>query len=211
MFDPLLRNLKDRVLHPIARTAGGSVSPNAVTVVTLLVGLAAAAALVVRAYPWALGLWLLNRVLDGLDGAIARLHGRQTDFGGYLDILCDFVVYAAIPIGLAFGLASHNGAAPLAAAVLVGAFYVNAASWMYLSALLEKRAAGASARGEPTSVTMPGGLVEGTETIVFFSLFILLPGQAVLLMPAMTAAVAVTVVQRLVWARRNLRTTIENG
>lgn len=204
MFDPLLRTVKDRVLHPVARAAGAGVSPNAVTVLTLLVGLGAAAALVMEATAWALGLWLLNRVMDGLDGALARLHGRQTDFGGYLDILCDFVVYAAVPIGVAFAQASHNRAAPLAAAVLVGAFYVNAASWMYLSALLEKRAAGAAARGEPTAVTMPGGLVEGTETIVFFCLFILFPGEAVPLMAAMTAAVAVTVVQRLAWAWRRL-------
>lgn len=203
MLDPLLRSAKDRLLRPLARAAGSRVSPNVVTLVTLLVGLGAAAALTARAYPWALGLWLLNRVMDGLDGTLARLHGRQSDLGGYLDILCDFVVYAALPLGLAAGIGFHGGAA-FAAAVLVASFYVNAASWMYLAALLEKRAVGGASRGEQTSVVMPGGLVEGTETVIFFALFIVFPAAAVPLMLTMAAAMAVTVAQRLVWAVRHL-------
>jgi phosphatidylglycerophosphate synthase len=100
-------------------------------------------------------LWLFNRVLDGLDGMVARFHARQSDFGGYLDIVLDFVVYAAIPVGLYWG---NPGATNTAALILLlSSFYVNAASWIYLSAILEKRAAGASARGELTSVTMPNG------------------------------------------------------
>lgn len=203
MLDPLLRAAKDRLLLPLARTTGSGVSPNAVTVATLLVGLAAAAALAVRAYPLALGLWLLNRVMDGLDGTIARAHGRQSDFGGYLDLLCDFVVYAAIPLGLAAGIGIESREMA-AAAVLVAAFYVNGASWLYLSALLEKRSAGAGARGEQTTVTMPGGLVEGTETILVYCFLILFPGAAVPLMLAAAAAVAVTVLQRLAWAARHV-------
>jgi hypothetical protein len=62
-----------------------------------------------------------------------------------------------------------------ACALLLAAFYVNSASWMYLSALLEKHGRGASERGEPTSVSMPSGVVEGGETIVFYSLMILVP------------------------------------
>lgn len=203
MLDPLLRTAKDRLLLPLARAAGPAMAPNVVTALSLLVGLGAAAALAVRAYPPALGLWLLSRMLDGLDGTLARAHGRQTDFGGYLDILADFVVYAAVPLGLAWGLAPHQANASLAAAVLVAAFYVNAASWMYLAALLEKRSAPSAAT--QTSVTMPGGLVEGTETIFFYALFIVLPDAAVPLMLVMAGAVGVTVLQRLMWAARNLR------
>lgn len=204
MLDPLLRSAKDRLLLPVARAAGPRVAPNAVTLLTLLVGLGAAAALTVGAYPWALGLWLLNRVMDGLDGTLARLHARQSDLGGYLDILCDFVVYAAVPLGLAAGLGPRGGAA-FAAGVLVASFYVNAASWMYLAALLEKRAASAAGAGAQTSVVMPGGLVEGTETVVFFALFIVFPGAAVPLMLTMAGAMGVTVIQRVVWATRHLR------
>ena len=92
----------------------------------------------------------------------------------------------------------------IAALALIGSFYVNAASWMYLSALLERRGAGARARGELTSVTMPEGLVGGTETIVFYTLFFLWPKHLVVLFLLMTALVVVTVVQRLLWAMQHL-------
>ena len=83
-------------------------------------------------------------MLDGLDGTLARVPARQTDFGGYLDILLDFAVYTAVPTGLALGLGTAPALA--ACAVLVGSFFVNAASWMYLSAVLERRGAGPAAR-----------------------------------------------------------------
>ncbi|HIA67209.1 TPA: CDP-alcohol phosphatidyltransferase family protein [Candidatus Poribacteria bacterium] len=53
-----------------------------------------------KPYLVALIFWILNWFFDGLDGAIARAHQRQTDLGGYLDTLSDFIIYAAIPISL---------------------------------------------------------------------------------------------------------------
>jgi len=103
VFDILLRAIKDRLLEPLARLLGPRVAPNAVTLLACLVGLACAAAAWQQSYGVALALWAANRLLDGLDGTLARVHERQTDFGGYLDILLDFVVYAAVPTGLAFG------------------------------------------------------------------------------------------------------------
>jgi phosphatidylglycerophosphate synthase len=148
----------------------------------------------------ALALWLANRVLDGLDGTLARVQGAQSDVGGYVDLLLDFVVYAAIPFGLVLGRPSV--ATALAALALVGSFYVNAASWMYLAALLERRGVGARSRGELTSITMPEGLIGGSETVVLYTLF---------LFSAMAALVVVTAAQRLVWAVRRLPPPVPNG
>ncbi len=202
MFDDVLRALKDRLLEPLARLLGPRVAPDGVTFLACLVGLACGAAAWRREYGAALALWAANRLLDGLDGTLARVHGRQTDFGGYLDILLDFVVYAAVPTGLALGRPTF---AALAACVgLVGSFFVNAASWMYLSAVLERRAAGAAARGELTTVTMPPGLIAGTETVLFYALFLALPARLPELFGLMAALVYVTVAQRVWWARRNL-------
>lgn len=203
MFDELLRALKDRLLAPLARRAGPRVPPEGVTLVALVVGLAAALLAARGQHRAALGCWLLNRLLDGFDGALARVHGRQSDWGGYLDIMCDFLVYAAVPIGLA--VAAGDQATTLAALALVASCYVNAASWMYLAAVLERRGVGTEARGERTTVTMPAGLVAGTETVLFYAAFLLFPGRLRWLFGAMTALVAATVVQRLRWARRALR------
>lgn len=199
MLDPLARPLKDAVLRPLARRLH-AIPPSAVTALALLTGLAAAGVLASGQHAGGLVLWLANRVLDGLDGAVAREACRQTDFGGYLDILSDFVVYAAVPLGLVLGA----GARPeqwMAVAILLSTFYVNAASWMYLAGLLEKRSAGAAHRGESTSITMPDALVGGTETVVLFSVFILLPAYLVPLFGFMALLLGISIVQRLGWAR----------
>jgi len=201
MFDHLLRGFKDRLLAPLAMLLRG-VSPNLLSLVALVLGLSAAAAAARGAWGIGLALWIANRVTDGLDGTVARVANRQTDFGGYLDILLDFVVYAAIPLG--FAVQSPDRVVLLWAVALEGIFFVNACSWMYLSAVLEKRASGARATGELTTVTMPPALVAGFETVVFFALFYLFPSRLPLLFGLMTALVAINVVQRLLWARRVL-------
>ena len=203
MLDALLRPLKERWLSPVAHAVGRRVAPMTVTLAGFAVGLAAAVAAAYGVRDVALLLWMANRVLDGFDGTLARAQGAQSDLGGYVDLLLDFVVYAAIPFGLVLGSPSPPRA--VTALALVGSFYVNAASWMYLSALLERRGHGASARGELTSVTMPAGLVGGTESLVFYSLFFVWPARLVPLFALMTALVLVTVAQRLAWAFRHLR------
>ena len=201
MFDHLLRGLKDRLLTPLA-TLLRDVPPNVLSLIALLLGLSAAVAAATGAWAAGLVLWLANRVTDGLDGTVARVAGRQTDFGGYLDILLDFIVYAAIPLG--FAMQSTDRLVLVLAVALEGMFLVNACSWMYLSAVLEKRASGARATGELTTVTMPPALVAGFETVVFFALFYLFPLKLPLLFGLMTTLVGLNVVQRLVWARRVL-------
>ena len=40
---------------------------------------------------------ILNRVCDGLDGALARLIG-ETDIGAFYDIVLDFLFYSLFPL-----------------------------------------------------------------------------------------------------------------
>lgn len=202
MVDKILRVPKEYVLLPLARGPVGALNPTVVTVLACGVGLLAGAAAWQGAYLLALALWLVNRVLDGLDGTIARYRQRQSDLGGYLDTVLDHIVYAVVPLGLALSI--NTSAAYLSLALLFGSFYINGASWMYLAALLEKRHAGAAAGGELTTVTMPGGLIEGAETIAFYCLFLIFPGVLVPLFVLMAALVLVTTTQRLVWAARQL-------
>lgn len=201
MLDHTLCVYKDNLLRPIACQLG-QISPNAITVLAMVVGLAAAGAAAQQWYWAALGLWLLNRIFDGLDGLVARAHACQSDFGGYLDIVLDFVVYAAVPIGLYLGQPGELNA--LALILLLSSFCINGASWIYLSAILEKRTVGAGARGELTSVTMHSGLVGSAETILFYCVFLLWPDGTPILFGVMTVMVLIGVGQRLWWAQRNL-------
>jgi hypothetical protein len=87
---------------------------------------------------------------------------------------------------------------------LQAVYFVNTISWCYLAALLEKRQAGAQSGGEMTSVTMPAALIEGTETVLFFSAFLLWPGWAGPLFSIKAALVSVGVYQRWIFARNVL-------
>ena len=202
MLDRYLRPLKDRVLAPVARALGPGVHPNAISWVACGVGISSAIAVIAGRPGVALGLWLANRVLDGLDGTHARVHGRESDFGAYLDIVLDFIVYAAIPAALIVAGREYDLA--VAGVLLLGSFYVNAASWMYLAAVLERRREGATSRGEATATMMPPGVVAGTETMVFYALFFLLPSHQATLFRLMAALVLVNVAMRVSWAARQL-------
>lgn len=202
MVDKVLRGPKEALLAPLVRGPLRQVHPTTVTIVAGVIGIAAGVAAWQEAYLLALGFWTANRVLDGLDGTLARITDQQTDFGAYIDIVLDHVVAVAVALGLA--LAAGTPAAFLAFAGLMASFYVNGAGWMYLAALLEKRNVGAHKRGELTTVTMPSGLIEGAETVVFYTLFLLFPGALVPLFWLMAALVLVTTVQRIVWAARTL-------
>ena len=199
MFDTPLRKFKDRVGAPLARRLS-RVSPITISLIGLIVALLAAWSAYRQIYFAAFALWILNRVLDGLDGLLARLHNKQSDFGGYVDILTDFVAYAALPIGLVAG--SPSSERYLALAFMLASFYVNTASWMYLAAILEKRAQHGD--DTQTAIVMPAGLIGGFETIIAYSVFLLFPAHITILFSIFSALVFVTILQRLIWAKSNL-------
>lgn len=202
MLDPTTRIVKERVLTPVAAYFV-MFHPNAVTFFSLLMGLVAIFAAWRGYFLVALIFWLLNRIMDGLDGTMAREHHKQSDLGGYLDILCDFVVYAFLPVAIVLNMPTTGNFVALA--VLLGIYYINTASWMYLSAILEKRRAGATVRGEMTAVTMPGGVIEGTETIIFYCLFLIFPILMSWLFAIFSGLVLITIAQRLWWAVHHLK------
>ncbi|MFT0786893.1 CDP-alcohol phosphatidyltransferase family protein [Synechococcus sp. OH20] len=207
MLDKTLRQWKERLLAPVLQTPLQRVHPLVITLSGFAVGLASGAAAAYGAYGWGLGLWLLNRLMDGLDGTLARLQGRQSDLGGYLDMLLDVVVYAVVPLGLAFHQGSLAGYAFLA--LMLASFYINLCAWMYLAGLLEKRRRvvcinGTESLGELTSITMPPGLIEGSETIFLYSLFFLFPEYMVGLFGLMAILVLFSAAQRLIWALGSL-------
>lgn len=202
MLDDVLRNPKEKIMEPLAKAVPG-VSPTAITVLAGVVGVAAATAAAYQQYPLALGLWIANRVLDGLDGTLARVTGKQSDLGAYLDIVVDMVIYAAIPFGLALG--SDLPDAFVALSLLLSSFYINGATWMFLSSLLEKRNQGANAQGQLTTVIIPRGLIEGMETFVFFSLFFIFPQWLTGLYYLMAGLVVLTSIQRVAWAIQRLK------
>jgi phosphatidylglycerophosphate synthase len=176
MLDARMRALIDPPLNRWGqRLARQGWTADGITLLGLGLGLTAAIVLAVGLPGWlALIPLLAGRVADGLDGAVARANqriaGQKSDFGGYLDILCDIAFYGAIP--LAFALRDTANAA--VAAFLLATFYINAASFLGFAILAAKRGMETKAQGEK-SLYYSAGLLEGTETIVFFALICLWP------------------------------------
>ncbi len=170
MFDAQIRPLMDRLLNPVGRSlAARGVTANHVTIIGLLFGLVAAVCVVFQLFDIAFWLILLNRVADGLDGAVARA-SVANDFGGYLDIVCDFVFYSAIPF--AFAAARPENA--LASAFLIFSFVGTASSFLAFAILAEKHNISTEIRGKKAFYYV-GGLTEGGETILLFLAMVIWP------------------------------------
>jgi len=170
MLDSRIRHLIDPTLDRLgAGLARLGLGANTVTVGGFLVGCAGWAALAFLEYPLALALIAVNRVADGLDGALARRLG-PTDLGGYLDIALDFFFYAGVPFFFAVGRPEFA----LPAAFLVFSFVGTGSSFLAFSAVAAKRCVTTDVRGRK-AIYYLGGLTEGTETIAVFVLVCLFP------------------------------------
>ena len=191
---PLLRALGQRLVR-------AGISANTLTLAGFALGLAAALAIALQAYLVGLALLLASRLLDGLDGTVARLT-QSTDAGGFLDITLDFVFYAAIPLGFA---AANPAANALPAAVLLASFIGTGSSFLAFAALAEKR--GISDTALPgKSFYFPGGLTAATETIAVFCAMCLWPRHFGVLAYGFAALCAVTTAMRIGWGFRKLNT-----
>jgi phosphatidylglycerophosphate synthase len=192
MFDGLARRVIDPPLNAAGRRlAAAGITADGVTSAGLVAGLGAAGAIALGAPLVGLALIGLSRLLDGLDGAVARASAK-TDRGGYLDIVFDFIFYGAVP--LAFAIADPAMALP--AAVLLFAFYVNGASFLAYAIFAAKRGLETSQRGDK-SLYFTAGLAEGTETIAVFVAMCLWPSGFAVLAYGFAAVCLVTAGARI--------------
>ncbi|RZP20304.1 MAG: CDP-alcohol phosphatidyltransferase family protein [Erythrobacter sp.] len=191
MFDAKLRPLIDPPLNRLGSAlARRGVTANAITFLGLALGLAGAAAICGGYFGAGLGLILANRLLDGLDGAVARANG-PTALGGYFDIVADFAFYVSVPLG--FGLV--DPANTQAALVLVASFVLTGVSFLAYAVIAAERGARTDAHGRK-SFFYSTGLAEGGETIAVFIAFALFPAWFVPLAYAYAGLCVLTVFQR---------------
>jgi phosphatidylglycerophosphate synthase len=137
------------------------VTANQITITGFVVGLSVIPLLICQFYLLAALVIVFNRLCDGVDGALARIAG-PTDGGAFLDIVLDFIFYAAVVLGFALANPEQNA---LAAALLLFSFMGTGSSFLAFAILAERRSI--------ENIVYPskgfyylGGLAEGTETIV---------------------------------------------
>ncbi len=171
MIDARLLPLQRALMLPPARwLVAQGVGADKITLVGCGIGLLAALAAAFGLFWLALAGLALNRLADGLDGAVARLT-TPTDRGAFLDIALDFVFYAIFPLGFIAADPAANG---LAGAVLLASFILTGTSFLAFSVIAERR--GLRATDYPSKgIYYLGGLAEGAETIAIFAAFCLFP------------------------------------
>jgi phosphatidylglycerophosphate synthase len=198
MFDVALRRFVDPALIRMAGwIADTRISANMMTISGAGLALGAAFFVTQSNFAAALGFILLNRIFDGLDGAIALING-PTEFGGYLDTICDYVFYLSIPI--AFGLMNSDNQMP--ALLLIASFTLTAVSFLAFAAIAARQTSDDGAHG-PKAFIYSTGLMEGGETIAFFVLFCLFPGFFPTLAILFAALCLMTVAQRFILAAKS--------
>ena len=186
-----------QALRPAFGRAGAAlvrlgVGADAVTLAGFVTGMAAALAIGLRQFMAGMVLLLLSRLLDGLDGAVARA-STPTDRGGFLDITLDFLFYAAVPLGFAFADPAANA---LPAAVLLASFIGTGSSFLAFAVLAERR--GLKSLAYPSKgLFYLGGLTEATETLACFVAMCLWPAAFAPLALGFAALCALTVLARL--------------
>lgn len=170
MLDPFMRRLIDPPLKGVAAIWPRRVSANQITIFGFVLGVGCFLAIATNSLTAALILLGLNRLADGLDGAVARAQS-PSELGAYLDIVADFALWGLLPIGFII-LDSDNS---VAAAVLLSSFSMSMTVFLAFAIMAEKRGLETDAQGRK-SFFYVAGLAEGTETIAFFAIVIIWPG-----------------------------------
>jgi phosphatidylglycerophosphate synthase len=171
MLDGAVKKVLDPVFSGVARhLAKTGISANVITLTAVVVGLAVLIPLALQSYFVALALIAVNRLLDALDGAVARRNGI-TDLGGFFDVVGDFIFFGAVVLGFALADPQANA---LAAAWLLFAFMGAEASFLAYAALAERHHFHSEGHGQK-SIFFLGGLVEGSETVSVFVLACIFP------------------------------------
>ncbi len=199
MFDRQILALTKPLVDAAAqRVVSRGITANQVSLFGFAFGVLAVGLISFGEVSWALAPLLVNRLCDGLDGAVARL-GGPTDQGAFLDITLDFLFYAGVPLAFAVCDPQRNA---LAAATLLAAFIGTGVTFLAFAIMAEKR--GEKSSEYPTkSFYYLGGLAEGFETVACFVSMCLWPQHFVLIACTYAALCCITTFTRMVegWNR----------
>ncbi len=198
MFDRAMRKIFDPYLNIIAKQfAKAGISANAISLFGLSIGLAAAVSIAASWFVLGLIFIIISRIADGLDGAVARVT-KSTDFGGYLDISVDFLFYGAIVFGF---IISNPSANAIVGALLLVAFYFNGATFLGYAILAEKYKLKTD-KNDEKSLYFSEGLLEGSETILFFIVICIWPSIFPMLALIFAALTFFTAIMRILNAKK---------
>jgi CDP-diacylglycerol---glycerol-3-phosphate 3-phosphatidyltransferase len=167
-------------------------TPNQVTVAGLSLNAVAAVLIYEEHFVWATVAFVTGSILDILDGALARSHGKLTQFGSFLDSTTDRISEGFVlgAIALVLSRQGHEAALASVFVALVGSFLVS-----YTRAKAEALGLGGTV-----------GLMGRAERIVLVAIALPFGGRGSLpyVMYLLAALTAFTVIQRVNHVRKQL-------
>ncbi|MBE0380233.1 CDP-alcohol phosphatidyltransferase family protein [Pseudoalteromonas prydzensis] len=194
MLDKYITPIIKPLLTPVVRLLDRkNITPDQLTVSGFVIGLLAVPLLALELWYFALTAIVINRIFDGLDGALARHTNKSSSAGGFLDITLDFLFYAAIPLGFILANPEQNA---IAGAILLASFIGTGSSFLAFAIAAEKFNL-EKPQFKNKSFYYLNGLTEGTETIALFIALCIWPAQFALLASIFAFACAITIVTRI--------------
>ena len=168
MFDGQINKTLKPFLDFIAiKLSQFNIQPNVVTLIGFCFGICCFYFIVKEMFVYASIFLFLNRICDGLDGALARLIG-QTDIGAFYDIISDFLFYSLYPISFIF-LDLENA---YSICFLLLSFVATQTTFLASAWIVEKNKLLIS-KNQKKSFFYIGGITEGFETIICFIMMLL--------------------------------------
>ena len=199
MFDRQIQKYTQRPLQYIAKLFLKFISPNHMTLIGFSFGILMCLTIIIDQYLIAIIFLFLNRLSDGLDGAMARLQ-TPTPLGGYLDIVLDFLIYGGFV--LSFGITEQNNT--FLSMILLFCYIGTGSTFLAKAAILPSLTNQNLNEEIPKSFHYAVGLVEGTETIIFMFLCLLFPSLFIYLASIFILLCLITIVFRIIVFCREL-------
>lgn len=169
------------------------VTADQLTLTGFILGLLAVPFIAFKLWNLALAAIILNRIFDGLDGALARYSNTSSSYGGFLDITLDFLFYAAIPFGFILADPQQNA---IAGAILLVSFIGTGSSFLAFAVAAEKFQL-EKPQFKNKSFYYLNGLTEGSETIALFIALCLWPSSFPVLASLFAVACTITIITRI--------------
>jgi phosphatidylglycerophosphate synthase len=174
MFDRSIQRLIQKPLSFLGKFLLKILQPNQITFIGFFFGIVMCFLIFINSYFLAILFLFLNRLCDGLDGVMAR-QTSPSPLGAYLDIILDFIIYAAFV--LVFSLENEIN-------LLTGVFllftYICTGTTFLTQAIIQPQLDYSQQQDSiedeiPKSFIYASGLIEGTETIFFMFLCLIMP------------------------------------
>ena len=199
MFDRQIQKYTQKPFQYIAKLFLKFISPNHMTLIGFSFGVLMCLSIIIDQYLMAIFFLFLNRLSDGLDGAMARLQ-NPTPLGGYLDIVLDFLIYGGFV--LSFGITEQNNT--LLSMVLLFCYIGTGSTFLAKAAIMPSLTHQNLNEEIPKSFHYAVGLIEGTETLIFMVLCLLFPNLFIFFSFIFIILCLITIVFRIIVCYKEL-------